>query len=306
MKSEDEDMQTDAVSKLASAAGGQAVNAALKRASEATGAGFDVLYNMARRESSLDPSAKAKTSSAAGLFQFIEQTWLGAVKNYGSRHGLGVEAASITTTSSGKFVVADQAKRDDILNMRFDPAKAAALAGELIQENKAGLESRLGRAVDAAEVYAAHFLGLGGALKLLRASPDDNAAELLPAAAAANRNVFYEGDRAKSIKEVMASLSKSMSVASAATEPRASIAETAVKAAAAEAGAPVLRDPVLGAAPLGKLAAIPRALEKKSAEMVAGFSLPNLKPLLTPLTLAVLQALDPAQLGAGRDDGKVR
>lgn len=300
-------MQTDAVSKFASAAGSQAVNAALKRASEATGAGFDVLYNMARRESSLDPAAKAKTSSAAGLFQFIEQTWLGAVKNYGSRHGLNVEAAAITTTSSGKFVVADQTKRDDILNMRFDPAKAAALAGELIQENKAGLESRLGRGVDAAEVYAAHFLGLGGALKLLRAAPDDNAAELLPAAAAANRNVFYEGDRAKTIKEVMTSLAKSMNVASAASEPRTSIAETAVKAAVAEAGAPVLRDPVLAAAPLGKQATTPRVLEKKSAEMVAaGFSLPNLKPLLTPLTLAVLQALDPAQLGAGRDDGKVR
>jgi hypothetical protein len=303
LKPQDEDMETHAVSKLASATGAQAVNAALKRASEATGAGFEVLYNMARRESSLDPAAKAKTSSAAGLFQFIEQTWLGAVKNYGARHGLGAEAAAITATASGKLVVADATKREDILNLRFDPAKAAALAGELVQENKAGLENRLGRAVDAAEVYAAHFLGLGGAVKLLRASPDANAAELLPAAAAANRNVFYDGDRAKTIKEVMASLAKSMNVAAGSSEGRApSIAETAVKAAAAETGAPQLRDPTIGeSAPSARR--IPRKLEKKSVDVFATAGMPSLKPLLSPLTLAVLQALDPTRLGvAGQNE----
>jgi hypothetical protein len=291
-------MQTEAISKLASAASGGAVNAALKRASEATGAGFEVLYNMARRESSLNPSAKAKTSSAAGLFQFIEQTWLGAVKTYGARHGLTAEAAAITKSASGKFIVPDAAKREEILNLRFDPARAASLAGEMIQANKAGLEGRLGRAVDAAEVYAAHFLGLGGALKLLRASPDANAAELLPAAAAANRNVFYDGDRARTIKEVMASLSKSMDVKPAAGDTRApSIAETAVKAHVVEAAAPVLRE--------AQRADMPRKLEKKNAEFAAamlGSGVSTLKPLLSPLTLTVLQALDPTRLRADRSD----
>ncbi|MEX0645553.1 MAG: transglycosylase SLT domain-containing protein, partial [Parvularculaceae bacterium] len=117
-------MSAEAISNLSSVAGAHAVKTALKSASDATGAGFEILYNMARRESSLDPNAKAKTSSAAGLFQFIEQTWLAAVKKYGERHGLAPQSAAITQNAAGKFVVADAAKREGILNLRFDPAKA--------------------------------------------------------------------------------------------------------------------------------------------------------------------------------------
>ena len=55
------------------------VEAAIRRASNATGVDADFLLKTARRESALNPSAKARTSSAAGLVQFIEQTWLGSV-----------------------------------------------------------------------------------------------------------------------------------------------------------------------------------------------------------------------------------
>ena len=48
------------------------------------------LLKTATRESSLNPDAKAKSSSAAGLFQFIEQTWLGLVKSDGPRLGLAI------------------------------------------------------------------------------------------------------------------------------------------------------------------------------------------------------------------------
>ena len=183
---------------------------ALRQASRSTGTQFDYLLSTAIRESSLDPSAEAKTSSAAGLFQFIEQTWLGAVKAYGSKHGLGDFAARIETAASGGHGVRDAATRQEILDLRFDPTKAAALAGELANENRSVLERQLGRAASAADLYTAHFLGPAGALKLLRAGSNVSAASLAPAAANANRHVFYDGDRARSVGEVLGSIASTI------------------------------------------------------------------------------------------------
>ncbi|MEX0645747.1 MAG: hypothetical protein WD076_10580, partial [Parvularculaceae bacterium] len=203
--------------------------------------------------------------------------------------------------------------------LRFDPAKAAAIAGELIEENRAGLERRLGRAVDAAEVYAAHFLGLGGAAKLLAAKPDALAAELLPRAAAANRAVFYDGERARTIGEVFAAMAKSMGVAAtkaapaiaSASPPAApTIAETAARASALESAPPALAH-VERQGPGTRSSADAPSIEKKSAGLsLASLTLaggtPALKPLLSPLALAALLAIDPSRLGASRTDPKDR
>ena len=203
-------MSADALSKMAGQTGAAAVAAALKRASAATGSSFELLYNMARRESSLDPTAKASTSSAAGLFQFIEQTWLGAVKSYGGKHGLAEAAAAIEQGADGRFKVSDATRRAEILDLRYNAEHAAALAGELVQENRASLQKRLGRDPSSAELYAAHFLGAAGAAKLLEAPSETSAATLLPNAAAANKPVFYANGRARTVAEVMASIERSM------------------------------------------------------------------------------------------------
>jgi hypothetical protein len=276
--------------------GANLVAAALKSAGEATGVGFDVLYNMARRESALNPDAKAATSSAAGLFQFIEQTWLGAVRNYGARHGMGDAASHIAQDAHGRFVVAEAEQREAILNLRFDPSKAAALAGELISENRRGLEKALGRAVDAAELYAAHFLGLNGATKLLTAAPDAEAAALLPKAAAANKPVFYAGARAKTVGEVVASIAKSMNVeapqnsAAAPVEIKSAAPFANLFASARKSASPRI---AAHAAPL-QLQTLPSL-----AELFGWRSAPALQ---TPsaLAFAVLQALNPAELGNKR------
>jgi transglycosylase-like protein with SLT domain len=194
-----------------SAAAPQKVTTALKRASEATGAGFDFLKMVAARESSLNPTAKAKTSSAAGLFQFIDQTWLGAVKQYGSRHGLGEQANDIKRGDDGRFNVSSPARREEILALRFDANASAALAGELANENQSILERKLGRGASSADLYTAHFLGPAGAVKLLSAASSVEAASLLPKAASANRAVFYDGARAKTVGEVVSSIASSMS-----------------------------------------------------------------------------------------------
>ena len=62
------------------------------------------------------------------------------------------------------------------------------------RDNKDALEGTLGRDATGTDLYMAHFLGLGGAKKFLttmQANPDASAAALFPAAARANRNVFY-------------------------------------------------------------------------------------------------------------------
>lgn len=211
----------------AAAAGSSVATMAIRRASASTGAGFDFMMKMAARESGFDPNAKARTSSAAGLFQFIEQTWLATVKKYGAEHGMGAQASAITVNAKGRYDVADPAARQEILNLRFDADKAAAMAGELANENRATLESRLGRAASAADLYTAHFLGPGGAVKLLSAASNATAADLLPQAAEANRNVFYDGARAKTVGEVVASIAKSMGGAVDETRFVASAAPTA-------------------------------------------------------------------------------
>ncbi|HEX9591052.1 MAG TPA: transglycosylase SLT domain-containing protein, partial [Bradyrhizobium sp.] len=56
---------------------------AIKQAASTTGASFEYLLATAKMESNFDPKASASTSSARGLFQFIDQTWLGTVKEAG-------------------------------------------------------------------------------------------------------------------------------------------------------------------------------------------------------------------------------
>lgn len=274
------------------------VTAALKRASAATGAGFDFLVAMAQRESSLDPRAKAKTSSAAGLFQFIEQTWLGAVKQYGARHGLGAFAGDIMRSADGAFVVPDAARRMEILNLRFDANASAALAGELAHENRAFIETRLGRAASAADLYTAHFLGPAGAVKLLSAAADMKAADLLPRAAAANRPVFYDGARAKTAGEVIASIAASMGEGAGPRIEASSPAPDAGKIAQAYAVTNTYTEEIAESA------------QRKPAETA---SAPLMRDAPTPpggrlsaLVMSVLQALDPTRLALGRENGERR
>src|SRR5471032_2601765 len=105
------------------------VVAALKNAAQATGSDFHYLLGTAMRESSLKPDAQSATSSAAGLFQFVDQTWLGLVKDHGAQHGLSDFANAITKDSSGRYH-ADGATKQSILALRKDPQTAALMAGE--------------------------------------------------------------------------------------------------------------------------------------------------------------------------------
>jgi hypothetical protein len=185
------------------------VSRAIKDAASETGVSFDYLLRTASRESSLNPEAEARSSSASGLFQFVEQTWLGLVKSEGPRLGLTNASAHINEVSPGRYTVADPAARQAILDLRKDPDISSRMAAVFTSRNREQLSRSIGREPNAGELYIAHFLGAsggGGLIRLASTSPDASAAQYFPDAAAANRAIFYDNGRARSAGEVYASL----------------------------------------------------------------------------------------------------
>lgn len=185
---------------------GRAAQRGVRQARRATRIDFDSLMTQAKEESGFRVDAKSGGSSGGGLFQFINATWLSLVQRFGSKHGLGALAQQIATDEAGQATVADPALRERILALRKDPSLSAALAADYARANKAALERALGRRAGNADLYLAHFLGAAGATALLKAvmqNGDALGAALLPAAAAANRSVFFDdAGRARSVAEI--------------------------------------------------------------------------------------------------------
>lgn len=178
---------------------------ALRSAGERSGVDFGYLLDTAMRESSLDPQAKASGSSATGLFQFLDGTWLGLMKSEGPRLGYGQYADQIKRRTDGSFSVDDPATRQTILKLREDPQVASDLAAAYTKENGDYLTERFGRQPSAGELYIAHFLGPAGADRLFSAGlgdPDQPAAPLFPEQAAANPSIFYDGGEARSVRQL--------------------------------------------------------------------------------------------------------
>ena len=184
------------------------VEAAIASAASSTGVDFAYLLHQARVESGFNADARARTSSASGLYQFVEQSWLGTVKRHGEPHGLGWAADAIERGHDGRLRVADPDLRAAILDLRRSPEASAAMAAEFAADNRATLEAKLGHDVEPVDLYLAHFLGAGGATRFLQnhdADPDRAAADLFPAAARANRAVFFARDgSARTLGEVRA------------------------------------------------------------------------------------------------------
>lgn len=184
------------------------VTAAIQSAAEATGVDFDYLLRTARRESALNPSAQARTSSAAGLFQFVDQTWLATVRRHGANHGYG-RFAEMITSSGGRYRAVSPEARAELMQLRLNPEAASLMAAELTSDSAAYLRGRIGREPSSGELYAAHFLGPAGCARLIlacEANPQASAVALFPDAAAANRSIFYRDGRPATVSEVHANL----------------------------------------------------------------------------------------------------
>ncbi len=205
------------------------VESAIQRASSATGVDFSFLMRTAHRESGYNPKARAGSSSAAGLFQFVEQTWLSTLKQHGAKYGYARYADLITKGSDGRYRVSGDEARKTVMDLRLDPHAASLMAGELTSDHASYLRGRVGRSPTAGELYAAHFLGPQGSARLIEAMqsrPGAAAASIFPDAAAANKSIFYREGRPATVAEVYANLTKTGGAARA-IEPSAPAAPPA-------------------------------------------------------------------------------
>jgi hypothetical protein len=178
---------------------------AIVKASAVTGADFEFLLKTAALESSFDQNTEAKTSSAVGLFQFIEHTWLFMIREVGPELGLGDLAAAVAVTEKGEFEIADTEMEAAILGLRYDPEISAIMAGAFARRNAEFAARQLGREPNAGELYIAHFLGANGGVELIRLvekEPRALARKHFASAARANRSIFYDGRRPRTVAEV--------------------------------------------------------------------------------------------------------
>jgi hypothetical protein len=145
-------------------------------------------------ESSGNAKAKASTSSAGGMFQFIDSTWKQMVKEMGKNY---------------------------TLEDKFDPAKATEVMAYFTQKQQGQLEKGIGRKASNTDLYMSHFLGAGGATKFLNAmakDPTQSAASLDPKAAAANKSIYFDKGRERSLQEVYELMGKKITNAEKAVE----------------------------------------------------------------------------------------
>ena len=187
----------------------QSLALVLNRAGDKSGVDFDYLVQTAMRESSFNPSARAQTSSAVGLFQFTEGTWLEVLKLDGERLGYGNYAQAIVRNSDGEYVIPNNGLRNEVLALREDPQVSADLAAAFTRRNGEYLSNRFGRSPSPGELYIAHFLGAAGAERMFNAGladPDQIAANLFPKQAEANRAIFYDSSGPRTIREVYQAL----------------------------------------------------------------------------------------------------
>lgn len=204
------------------------VASSIKQAAATTGTSFEYLLTTAKMESNFNPRAGATTSSAHGLYQFIDQTWLGTVKEAGSQLGYGQYADAITKNSDGSYSVSDPSARSAVMKLRDDPDAASSMAAVLTQSNSFKLTGTLGRRPTDAELYMAHFMGFGGAGKLISSaedSPSASAAAMFPKAAAANQSIFYDkSGSARSVSQVYSVLTTRYAAAANSKDTRTAYA----------------------------------------------------------------------------------
>jgi hypothetical protein len=261
---------------------------AIKQAASTTGTSFEYLLTTAKMESDFNPAAGASTSSAHGLYQFIDQTWLGTVKEAGTQLGYGKYADAITKSPSGSYSVSDPAARTAILKLRDDPVAASSMAGVLTQSNSFKLTGSIGRRPTDAELYMAHFMGVGGAAKLISNAEDNpqaSGARLFPNAAAANRSIFFDhGGRARSVSEVYSVLTSRYASAAISPATRSAMAFVGVTP-----GSATLASAVSGPPPIDNAAYLSSFPDVRSATPATLASASGASPPGDPIFRSLFQ-----------------
>ena len=160
--------------------GKEEVLSMLDEVAKTTGVDANLLKTFAAIESSFNPRAGAGTSTAKGLFQFINDTWTGMLDKYGKKYGLSPSTSV------------------------YDPRANALMGAEFLKENQKGLKS-INRGNSPVELYLAHFLGLGGARRLFSAPEGDPAnLHVDEKSIRANYDVFYKNGKIRTVRDIIA------------------------------------------------------------------------------------------------------
>ena len=153
------------------------VRETIEGAAKVTGVDPNLMLGIAGMESSFDPNAKAKTSSASGLYQFVSDTWSEMISKHGKKYGLDANSSPM------------------------DAKANALMGGEFLKANIKSIANSKPNPTNT-DLYLAHFLGAGGARKFFAASADEIGAKILPAAAKANKSIFYNGSTPRTVSEI--------------------------------------------------------------------------------------------------------
>lgn len=168
------------------------VQKAIIMASKKAGVDEGMMKQIAHAESGFNPNAGAGTSSAKGLYQFIDSTWDNMLAKHAKKYNIPRNAS------------------------RYDPYANALMGAEFIKENQNELSDvKAKKDINATDIYAAHFLGASGGKKLLKnmqTNPKGVAADYFPAEAESNLSVFYKDPKnrrgARTLTELYAELGK--------------------------------------------------------------------------------------------------
>lgn len=176
----------------ATGVGWHAMKDLIIEAAKATGVDPKLLASYIAVESSFDPNARPKGGGRAlGLGQHMPDTWKEMMQRYGAK--LGIPAGT----------------------PRTDPRAAALLTAMYLKQNAKEIGKNIGRDISGGEGYLGHFAGATGAtnlLDVLAKNPNAIGAEVRPAAAASNPNIFYDKKtkRPYTVKEVVDNLNKKL------------------------------------------------------------------------------------------------
>jgi hypothetical protein len=125
-----------------------------------------VIERIIAAESNGDPNAKNKRSTATGAGQFIDETWLDMI------HAHRPDLASRSEKEK--------------LDLRRDPELARQITARFAEQNAAMLSAR-GLPVTPSTLYLSHFAGRAGAVAILAAPDNADAASIMASADATGR-----------------------------------------------------------------------------------------------------------------------
>jgi hypothetical protein len=173
---------------------------AIADAAATVGVDFPYAMAVAARESSFRPDAENRASSAAGLFQFTDVSWMRAIDGFGAGHGYDREAGMIHELDDQRMAASSWDAREHVMRLRYDPHASAAMAAEGMRMDGRRLRALIGREPSWGELYLGHFLGITRARDMVRAvetDPGRLVTDVLPAhVVRANPKVFFETDEA--------------------------------------------------------------------------------------------------------------